>query len=240
MPERRPETRSPWRLWLLPALLATLLSGCASVAPRSDGTTTTTGFEVRGRVALAEADILLCQRRADGSTVPRAEWTTAARLLYAQAAHEALDRQAIAVADHALAIDAGDIGSAALHERLAGVATAAHGAAGAPDAAVPGAGMARILRASGADYGLFTRLRGRHASDGRAAMRAAGRLLLGGDIGGDALDGTVLLVELRSGRVVWRRQLSGAKDDLRTLAGARSAVAGLLAGLHGPEPTRGQ
>lgn len=239
MISRRPETQPRRRLWSLSLLLAALLAGCASVAPERTSPASDETFGVRGRIALVDTDILLSERRADGSTVPRAEWTTAARLLYAQAVHEALDRQSIGIVDHEPAIDAGDTGSSGLHERLLAVATAPPGADGAPEAAVLRAAMTKILRASNADYGLFTRLRGRHASDGRAAMRAAGRLLLGGDIGGDALDGTVLLVELRSGRVVWRRQLSAAKDDLRTLAGARSAVAGLLAGLHGPEPTRG-
>jgi hypothetical protein len=96
--------------------------------------------------------------------------------------------------------------------------------------------MTQMSRATGADYGLFTHLRGSHATRGRAALRAAGRLLVGGDMGGDTQEAEAWLVELRSGQVVWRNRTSRPQGDLRTLEGARRVAATLLAGLHGPAP----
>lgn len=234
LPAGSPETQAPRRLWLLPLLLVALLSGCASGVSGRAGAATAEAFVVRGRIALVPADVALSELQADGTTIPRSEWTAAARLLFAQATHEALERQSIATTDYAAATGAGDLG---LPGRLLAVVGA--GPTDEQTAASVPVEVAPILRATGADYGLFIQLRGSHASEGRAAMRAAGRLLLGGDIGGDAHEGAALLVELRSGRVVWRHQLAAAKTDLRTLAGARSAVATLLAGLHGPGGTPG-
>lgn len=230
-----PETQTPRRLWLLPPLLMALLSGCASGVPERAGAAAET-FDVRGRIALAGADIALSEHFADGTAVPRAEWATAARLLLVQAAHEVLDRQAITAVDYAPATGAGDPD---LPERLLASAGAGNSPADDRTATSVRNEVAPILHATGADYGLFIRLRGSHASDGRAAMRAAGRLLLGGNMGGDVHEGAATLLDLRSGRMVWHCRLSGTNADLRTLAGARSAVAALLAGLHGREPTPG-
>ena len=52
-------------------------------------------------------------------------------------------------------------------------------------------------------------------------------------------DAEAWLVDLRSGRVVWRHRQSGPAGDLRTLDGARRAVAALLTGLHGQAPAAG-
>ena len=233
MPARRRETQ--WRrcLWLPMALLAAVLSGCASGTPERPDAIAAEAFQIRGRVALAAPDIEISERHHDGATLPRGEWTAAARLLCAQAAHEVLGQQAITTVDY------GPVGAPRLREHL----LAAQGTASASGDDIGAAALqgetTPLYSATGADYGLFMQLRGSHASSGRTAVRAAGRLLLGADIGGDTLDAEAWLVDLRSGRVVWRHQLAAAKTDLRTLAGARSAVATLLAGLHGPGGTPG-
>lgn len=237
LPTGCPETLVSRRLWLLPVLLAAVLSGCASRGAGRDAASVPEGLEVRGRIALAAADIALSERHADGTTVVRGEWTAAARILFAQAAHEWLQRQGLVVIDHAPMTAAGE---SPLVERLLAAAGTRAGPTVQPADASMQEAVAPILRATGADYALFIRVRGSQASEGRAAVRAAGRLLLGGDIGGHVHEGAALLVELPSGRVVWQHQLSGANQDLRTLAGARSVVTALLAGLHGREAAPGR
>ena len=223
------QTASPRYLRLLALLLAALLSGCAPRALERTGPTAA-AFEVRGRIALVEADIALAELRSDGTAIPRVEWGAAARLLYAQAAREVLGRQAIATVDHGAVASGGPGGG------LHATATAVPAAADDARAASLRAEMTQMSRATGADYGLFTHLRGSHATRGRAALRAAGRLLVGGDMGGDTQEAEAWLVELRSGQVVWRNRTSGPQGDLRTLEGARRVAATLLAGLHGPAP----
>ena len=233
MPARPRETQSRRCLWLPVVLLAGVLSGCASKAPERPDAIAAEAFRVRGLVALAGADIVISERHSDGGTIPRGDWTAAARLLCAQAAHEVLDRQAVA------AVDYGPVGAPRLRERLLAASGTASASGDGLDAAALRAEIAPIHSATGADYGLFMQLRGSHASSGRAAVRAAGRLLLGGDIGGDTQEAEAWLVELRSGRVVWHHRQSGPAGDLRTLDGARSTLATLLAGLHGQAPAAG-
>lgn len=102
-----------------------------------------------------------------------------------------------------------------------------------------GPGVAALREATGADYGLFTYIRDSYASGGRNAMRVAGLLLLGGDIGGGMQIGVASLVDLRTGQVVWHNLLVDQAGDLRNLAGARDTAGGLLKGIRGDAPAGG-
>ena len=96
-----------------------------------------------------------------------------------------------------------------------------------------GPGAEELRKATGADYGLFTYIRDSYASGGRQAMRIAGLLLLGGDIGGGVQIGLASLVDLRSGQVVWHNLLVDQTGDLRNLDGARETAGDLLKGVRG-------
>ena len=96
-----------------------------------------------------------------------------------------------------------------------------------------GPGAEELRKATGADYGLFTYIRDSYASGGRQAMRIAGLLLLGGDIGGGVQIGLASLVDLRSGQVVWHNLLLDQTGDLRNLEGARETAGDLLKGVRG-------
>jgi hypothetical protein len=99
-----------------------------------------------------------------------------------------------------------------------------------------GPGAQALQRATGADYGLFTYIRDSYTSSGRAAMRAIGFLLLGGDIGGGVQLGVASLVDLRTGQVVWHNVLVDQAGDLRDPQGARATADKLLRGIRGAQP----
>ena len=99
-----------------------------------------------------------------------------------------------------------------------------------------GPGAQDLREATGADYGLFTYIRDTYASGGRQAMRVAGLLLLGGDIGGGMQIGVASLVDLRTGQVVWHNLLIDQTGDLRNLQGARETAGDLLKGVRGTQP----
>jgi hypothetical protein len=88
-----------------------------------------------------------------------------------------------------------------------------------------------LRKVTGADYALFTYIRDSYASGGRKALRIAGLLLLGGDVGGGTQVGVTTLVDLRTGQVVWFNYLARQTGDLRDEAGARKTVEDMLRGL---------
>jgi hypothetical protein len=94
---------------------------------------------------------------------------------------------------------------------------------------------ATLQRIAVADYGLFTWIRDSQAGNGRTAMRLAGKLLIGNLRSGERA-GVAMLVELRTGKVVWHALLPGQTYDLRNLAGARDAAARLLNPLQAGQP----
>ncbi len=238
--------------WLpILALLAALalLSGCASTSVRTARDDSGRPLGLHGTVALVEPDIELSEVMAGGMAEPRREWTSVARLLYPQAAREVLSRQGIAMAsDYALPADAGPDDprrqiyllsqavsmSILQYSRNMGTGPLRN-KHGRFDWSL-GPGVAALREATGADYALFTYVRDSYASGGRTAMRVAGLLLLGGDIGGGMQVGVASLVDLRTGQVVWHNLLVDQSGDLRNLAGARSTTEHLLKGVQGEAP----
>lgn len=248
----RPRLR--WLPLLALAAALALLSGCASTSVRTARDDSGRPIGLHGSVALVEPDIELSELMAGGMAEPRREWTAAARLLYSQAAREALQRQGIASApDYVLPVDAGPddprrqitLLSQAVSMSILQFSRS-HGTGplrnkhGRFDWSL-GPGVAALREATGADYALFTYIRDSYASGGRTAMRVAGLLLLGGDIGGGMQIGVASLVDLRTGQVVWHNLLIDQTGDLRNLAGARETTEDLLKGVRSsaaPEPAR--
>ncbi|QIL21237.1 hypothetical protein [Thermomonas sp. HDW16] len=226
-----------------------LLSGCSSTQVRTAKDTAGKPLALSGTVVLIEPDIELSELGAGGMAEPRKEWTDAARKLYPQAARDALARQGIGMApDYYLPADAGPETRARQLYLLAqavssSILTYERGSAtgrlrnkhGKFDWSV-GPGVQALRETTGADYGLFTYIRDSYASGGRQAMRIAGLLLLGGDMGGGMQVGVASLIDLRTGQVVWHNLLIDQTGDMRNLAGARETADDLLKGVRGTQP----
>lgn len=241
--------RSRWLAGLLLLGLLAMLSGCASTSVRTVRDASGKPQAISGSVVLIEPDIELSELMAGGMSEPRKEWTRSARLLYPQAARELLARQGIGmVPDYTLPADVGPedprrqltlLSQAVSMSILQFSRNMGQGPLrnkhGKFDWTL-GPGVAALREATGADYGLFTYVRDSYASGGRTAMRVAGMLLLGGDIGGGMQIGVASLVDLRTGQVVWHNLLVDQAGDLRTLAGARGTATDLLKGVHGSAP----
>jgi hypothetical protein len=238
-----------WASALLTALALALLSGCASTSVRSVRDDTGKPLALSGTVVLVEPDIELSEIGVGGMAEPRKEWTDTARLLYPQAAREALARQGIGMApDFTLPADAGPdqrIRQVVLLSEAVSMSilrySRGYGTGGLRNKHgrfdwTLGPGVEELRRATGADYGLFTYVRDSYASGGRNAMRVAGLLLLGGDIGGGMQMGVASLVDLRTGQVVWHNLLVDQFGDLRNLQGARETADDLLKGVRGSAP----
>ena len=252
-PTAAPGTRARLPAWLrvlcLLAALA-LLSGCASTQVRTARDAAGKPLAISGTVVLIEPDIELSELGAGGMAEPRQEWTRTARLLYPQAAREVLARQGIGmVADYPLPAEIGPddrrrqlhLLSQAVSMSILQFSRAGPGRLrnkrGEFDWTL-GPGVQVFREATGADYGLFTYVRDSYASGGRTAMRIAGLLLLGGDIGGGTQVGLASLVDLRTGQVVWHNLLVDQTGDLRNLEGARETADDLLRGVRGTLPAR--
>lgn len=247
---------SPRPRWLQAAALLVVLaigSGCASTSVRSARDTSGQPIALSGNVVLIEPDIELSEVGAGGMGEPRKEWTEAARRLYPQAARDALGRHGIGMApDLVLPADAGPdnrlrqltlLSQAVSMSILQYSRSSGQGPLrnkhGKFDWSL-GPGVQDLRQATGADYGLFTYIRDSYASGGRQAMRVAGLLLLGGDIGGGMQVGVASLVDLRTGQVVWHNLLVDQTGDLRNLAGARETADDLLKGVRGATPPAAQ
>ena len=248
-PSPRPSSKPPRAgLALLLAAAFLFLSGCASTQVRTAKDAAGKPLALDGTVVLIEPDIELSELGAGGMAEPRKEWTSTARLLYPQAAREVLARQGIGmVADYPLPAALGPddrrrqlhLLSQAVSMSILRFSRAGPGSLrnkrGTFDWTL-GPGVQMFREATGADYGLFTYIRDSYASGGRTAMRIAGLLLLGGDIGGGTQVGIASLVDLRTGQVVWHNLLVDQTGDLRNLAGARETADDLLRGVRGTAP----
>jgi len=233
--------------FLLAALA--LLSGCASTTVRTARDASGQPLGLRGSVVLVEPDVELSEVMAGGMSEPRREWTSIARLLYPQAAREVLARQGIGMQpDYILPADVGPddprrqltllsqaVSMSILQYSRSSGTGPLRNKHGRFDWSL-GPGVSVLREATGADYALFTYIRDSYASGGRTAMRVAGMLLLGGDIGGGVQVGVASLVDLRTGQVVWHNLLVDQTGDLRNLSGARETTADLLKGIRGAAP----
>jgi hypothetical protein len=230
--DRRPKRRSR----MLPLLLFPLLWGCGAALAAATGKAPGKTFAVDGTVALFEPDVELSALVGDTPAM-RPDWSATACLLFAQAALETLDRRGIHVAPGgALPLDGqADGGDDSLRQHVQSVATALLQRGSQPTSPAPSlqADAETIRCMTDADYALLTWIRDGQAGRGRTALRLAGRLLIG-DLGGQA--GIAMLVDLRTGAVVWHAPLPEQTYDLRNLAGARDAADRLFKRLQGGRP----
>lgn len=235
-------------LQLLLLGLIALLSGCASTSVRTAVDTTGKPWALSGNVVLVEPDIELSEISAGGMAEPRKEWSSSARQLYPQAARERLAQQGIGMLpDYTLPADASAddprrqlvlLNQAVSMSILQFSRSSGQGPLrnkhGKFDWSL-GPGVSVLRQATGADYALFTYIRDSYASGGRQAMRIAGLLLLGGDIGGGMQIGVASLVDLRTGQVVWHNLLVDQAGDLRNAQGAHETAGDLLKGVRGTQ-----
>jgi hypothetical protein len=198
---------------------------------------------VSGSVVLIEPNIELSEVLAGGVEEPRREWSERARRLYPEEVHRRLQAGGVkAVPDY----DVPDslpaetrLGQILRLNEAVSLSILAYSQPGAQLATKPhdsldwtlGPGVEELHKLTGADYALFTYIRDSYTSSGRKALRIAGVLLLGGDIGGGQQVGVITLVDLHTGQVVWFNYLARQHGDLRDEAGTRKTVQDMLAGL---------
>ena len=229
------------------ALLALLLFACADLALASQTRVATDAngqpIHIAGSVVLIEPDIELSEVLAGGVQEPRREWSERARRLYPEEVHKRLQAGGVrALPDY----DVPDtlapetrLGQVLRLNEAVSLSILAYSQPGNQLATKPhhsldwtlGPGAEELRKVTNADYALFTYIRDSYTSGGRKALRIAGLLLLGGDIGGGQQVGVTTLVDLRTGQVVWFNYLARQTGDLRDEQGARATVQDMLKGL---------
>jgi hypothetical protein len=232
-----------FRASLLFLLLA--CAGAAAAASKNRVATDANGqpVHVSGSVVMIEPDIELSEVLAGGVQEPRREWSEHARQLYPTEVHRRLQAGGVqALPDY----DVPDtlpaetrLGQVLRLNQAVSMSILSYTATGNQLATKPrngldwtlGPGVEELRKVTGADYALFTYIRDSYASSGRKALRIAGLLLLGGDVGGGSQVGVTTLVDLRTGQVVWFNYLARQTGDLRDEAGARKTVEDMLRGL---------
>jgi hypothetical protein len=232
-----------FRASLLFLLLA--CAGAAAAASKNRVATDANGqpVHVSGSVVMIEPDIELSEVLAGGVQEPRREWSEHARQLYPTEVHRRLQAGGVqALPDY----DVPDtlpaetrLGQVLRLNEAVSMSILSYTASGNQLATKPrngldwtlGPGVEELRKVTGADYALFTYIRDSYASSGRKALRIAGLLLLGGDVGGGSQVGVTTLVDLRTGQVVWFNYLARQTGDLRDEAGARKTVEDMLRGL---------
>jgi hypothetical protein len=232
-----------FRASLLFLLLA--CAGAAAAASKNRVATDANGqpVHVSGSVVMIEPDIELSEVLAGGVQEPRREWSEHARQLYPTEVHRRLQAGGVqALPDY----DVPDtlpaetrLGQVLRLNQAVSMSILSYTATGNQLATKPrngldwtlGPGAEELRKVTGADYALFTYIRDSYASSGRKALRIAGLLLLGGDVGGGSQVGVTTLVDLRTGQVVWFNYLARQTGDLRDEAGARKTVEDMLRGL---------
>jgi hypothetical protein len=232
-----------FRASLLILLLA--CAGAAAAASKNRVATDANGqpVHVSGSGVMIEPDIELSEVLAGGVQEPRREWSEHARQLYPTEVHRRLQAGGVqALPDY----DVPDtlpaetrLGQVLRLNEAVSMSILSYTASGNQLATKPrngldwtlGPGVEELRKVTGADYALFTYIRDSYASSGRKALRIAGLLLLGGDVGGGSQVGVTTLVDLRTGQVVWFNYLARQTGDLRDEAGARKTVEDMLRGL---------
>ena len=237
----RPRSTLP-RLALFLLLVAFVGAAAASnnrVATDANGNP----VHITGSVVMIEPDIELSEVLAGGVEEPRKEWSERARRLYPEEVHRRLQASGVrALPDYDVPDDLPPetrLGQMLRLNEAVSMSVLAYTQPGNQLATkrgkkldwTLGPGVEELRKVTNADYALFTYVRDSYTSGGRKALRIAGLLLLGGDIGGGRQVGVTTLVDLRTGQVVWFNFLARQTGDLRDEAGARATVQDMLKGL---------
>jgi hypothetical protein len=230
-------------------LLAALPWQAASAYNRNRVATGPDGepVHIAGSVVIVEPDIELSLLTAGGLQEPRREWSETARRLYPAAVARLLDAASIdRRPDFEIRDDlptASRLGQVVRLNEAVAASIVVYSKPGSELATkgkqldwTLGPGVVELQAATGADYALFTYVRDSYASGGRKAMRVLGFLAgaaMGSvmDIGGGQQIGVALLVDLRTGQVVWFNLMTNQSGDLRDELGAQETAEQLLTGL---------
>ena len=221
-----------------------LLPPCVGAYDRSRAATDANGrpVTISGSVVLIEPDIELSEVLAGGIEEPRKAWSDTARRLYPAAVRSRLAAAGVSEITNYDIPDAlppeSRLGQIIRLNEAVSVSVLAYTSPGNQLATkrgkrldwTLGPGVEELRRATGADYALFTYVRDSYTSSGRAALRMAALLLLGGDIGGGRQIGVTTLVDLRTGQVVWFNFLAKQTGDLRDEPGATATAQNMLTG----------
>lgn len=241
----RSTLRTPdWQFF--PLLLLGLLLPTAVLAYNQNRVATDSNgqpLHIAGTVVVIEPDIELSEVLAGGVQEPRKEWTETARRLYPAAVRSRLDTARTPLKpDYKVPTDLDPnsrLGqmirlNEAVSFSIIDYTSPGNQLATKKDKKLDwtlGPGVQELRQATGADYALFTLIRDSYTSGGRAALRIAAMLLLGGDIGGGTQVGVTTLVDLRTGQVVWFNFQAKQTGDLRDAQGASATADSMLKGL---------
>ena len=241
----RSTTQAPDRCFVLLLLLGLLLPTAALAYNQNRVATDGNGrpVHISGSVVVIEPDIELSEVLAGGIQEPRKEWTEMARRLYPAAVRNRLDSaRTPQKPDYKVPNDLdpnSKLGqiirlNEAVSFSIIDYTTPGNQLATKKDKKLDwtlGPGVQELRQATGADYALFTLIRDSYTSGGRAALRIAALLLLGGDIGGGTQVGVTTLVDLHTGQVVWFNFQAKQTGDLRDEQGASATANNMLKGL---------
>ena len=233
------------RAWLAVLAVVALLPGLAFAYTQNRVATGPDGkpLRIHGSVVVVEPDIELSEVLAGGVSEPRRAWSESARELYPEAVRRRLARAGVEQRpDFHVPKDlppTSRLGQVLRLNDAVSFSVLAYTSPGNQLATkrgkqldwTLGPGAQALREATGADYALFTVIRDSYTSGGRAALRVAAFLLLGGDIGGGSQLGVTTLVDLRTGQVVWFNYLARQTGDLRDARGAEATVEDMLKGL---------
>ncbi|MBI5279639.1 MAG: hypothetical protein HY854_24615 [Burkholderiales bacterium] len=218
-------------------LAAALLAGAAHAAD-APSRYLAPGFTARpvaSRLLVLPADMELFSISAGGITEPRADWTEAGQKNF-KAALVARPELANRVEIGEKELD--DFAEVvALHRAVAEAVWVHHADNGTKlptkdgrlDWSLGAGAVAALREKTGADYALFTWVRDSYASNERKAVMI-GMLLLGSVTFGGNQAAYASLVDLKTGRVVWFRDLDRMWGDLREAKPAAETVEALLKG----------
>ena len=220
-----------------PVVLAGLLAATCLPVGAGPADHLAPGFQSRpaaSRLLVLPADIELYSISAGGVAEPRADWTAAAQRNFG-AALEARRARLGADFQQLEASQAEEFAEIVTLQRAVAQAIAMHHDNGMMSLATKGDrldwsmgdAVRPLQERTGADYALFTWIRDSYASGERKALMLGMALLGGISVGGEQL-GHALLVDLKTGRVVWFNELNRMTGDLREPAPARETVEALL------------
>jgi hypothetical protein len=198
------------------------------------------------RIVLFRPEIKIGEQTTAGLLQPNADWSEAARLALTQTLLVARAGQNIDIIPHPDQTGSDAALLADYQSLFRAVAGAAIRHKLMPNDPLPsksasfdwslGSGVARLVPAGGADYGLFFFSYDGFESNGRRSARIVASLMgAKGDAGRHF--GYAALVDLRNGDLVWLNVDLKAGGDVRTVDGAAQRVANLLAGF--PERAKG-
>jgi hypothetical protein len=224
---------------LLALAACALLAACGTTTDTRVATATAIGKPAaNAKVVVVQPDVQLSILNAAGMQEPRADWSQTARANLAAALESELKAKShpIAPLDPSQTLEGRPGQILRLHDAVGqSIMAFNYGYVNLPTKKgdfdwTLGEGARALGESTGADYALFSTVRGSYSSGGRKAVVAVGMLLgVGMPLGGQ--QAFTSLVDLKTGRVVWFNVArAGSSDDVRSREGAQVLAASLLEG----------